>query len=176
MKEITAETRWLLAARSASRLPVLCTAVLRTRLGEAYDDHLTEEIWCHLGDEACDLAKGLGLQVDTADRLAEGLLEILRTLFGSEFRWEILDLPQDRAVILINRCPILMRALELGEGSPEIFHPCLAFCVSAAESLHQDFSVRFIRAMCLGDRNCELRIAKKEELEKNERVDNRNSG
>jgi hypothetical protein len=160
------EKRWQIAARSASSLPVLCTAILRTRLGEAYDDHLVEEIWYYVGDQASDIAKGLDLAVHPVDRLASSLLEILRILFGQEFRGEILDLDPDRAVILINRCPILMRAMELGEQSPAFFHPCMACCVSATESLHPDFSIRFIRAMCLGDKNCELRVGKKEELEK----------
>jgi hypothetical protein len=166
MKDITPEMRWQLAARSASRLPVVCTAVLRMRLGDAYDDHLAEEIWCHVGAEASDIAKGLDLPVSPADRLAGSLLEIVRTLFGSEFRGEILDLAADRAVLLITRCPILLRAMEMGECSSEFFHPCLAFCVSATEALHADYSVRFIRAMCLGDKNCELRLAKKSELER----------
>jgi hypothetical protein len=166
MKDISMEMRWQIAARSASSLPVVCTAILRTRLGTAYDDHLVEEIWCHVGDEASAIAKGLDLAVKPADRLASSLLEILRILFGQEFRGEILDLDSDRAVVLINRCPILMRAMELGEHSPAFFHPCMACCVSATESLHSDFSVRFIRAMCLGDKNCELRVGKREELDK----------
>jgi hypothetical protein len=161
--------RWHLAARSASRLPVLCTAVLRTRLGDAYDDHLTEEIWYHVGAGALEIAKGLDLPLNPADRLAASLLEVLRILFGLEFRGEILELAPDRAVLLINRCSILVRAMEMGERSPAIFHPCLAFCVSATENLHPDFSARFIRAMCLGDKNCEMRIAKKEELEQAEK-------
>lgn len=163
------EMRWQIAAKYASSLPVLCTIILRMRLGNAYDDHLVEEIWCHVGDKASDIAKGLELAVSPVDRLASSLLEVLRTLFGPEFRGEILDLDADRAVMLINRCPILLRAMELGEYSPSIFHPCLAFCVSATEALHKDFSLRFIRAMCQGDKNCELRLGKKEELEKTEK-------
>ncbi len=166
MKEISPELRWQLAARSASRLPVLVTAVLRTRLGEGYEDHFAEEIWCHVGAEASDIAKGLDLPVRPADHLAGTLLEILRILFGPEYRGEILDLAPERAVLLIGRCPLLLRALEMGESSSVFFHPCLAFCVSATEALHAEYSVRFIRAMCLGDKNCELRIAKKAELEK----------
>jgi hypothetical protein len=166
MKEISPELRWQIAARSASRLPVLCTAILRLRLGDAYDDHLAEEIWCHVGAEAPDIAKGLDLPVSPADCLAESLLEITRILFGAEFRGEILDLAPDRAVLLISRCPILRRAREMDEGSSGFFHPCLAYWVSATEALHSGYSVRFIRAMCDGDKNCELRVGKKEELEK----------
>jgi hypothetical protein len=170
MREISPELRWQLATRSASRLPVLATAVLRTRLGEDYEDHFAEEIWCHVGAEASDIAKGLDLPVRPADQLAGSLLEILRILFGPEYRGEILDLAPERAVLLIGRCPLLKRALEMGESSSAFFHPCLAFCVSATESLHAEYSVRFIRAMCLGDKNCELRVAKKAELEKTEQV------
>jgi hypothetical protein len=169
MKDISPQLRWQIAARSASRLPVLCTTILRMRMGDAYDDHLAEEIWCHVGAEASDIAKGLDLPLSPADQLAGSLLEIQRIIFGSEFRGEILDLAPERAVLLINRCPILVRAMEMGESSADFFHPCLAFCVSATEALRAEYSVRFIRAMCLGDKNCELRIAKKAELERTER-------
>ena len=169
MKDITPETRWHIAAKSASRLPVLCTAILRARLGESYDEHLVEEIWCHVGAEASDIAKGLDLPVSPADRLAESLLEVLRTIFGPEFRGEILELAPDRAVILIKRCPILVRTMEEEERTPGIFHPCLAFCVSATEALHPEFSARFIRAMCQGDRNCEMRLSRKQEFEEAEK-------
>jgi hypothetical protein len=164
MKELPAETRWHIAARCASSLPVLYSYLLRERMGEEFD-HLVEEIWCQIGSQAQELAAGLDLPVDSVEHLAATLLEILRTLFGPEFRGEILDLSSERAVILINRCPFLMRSRELGEISPAIFHPCLAFCVSATETLHRDFSTRYIRAMCMGDKNCELRIARKETFE-----------
>ncbi len=168
MRETAPDLRWQIAARSASRLPIICTTVLAARLGDAYDDHLAEEIWSHLGEESSDLAKGLDLPVTPADSLAGTLLEILRILFGPEFRGEILDLAPDRAVLLISRCPFLMRALEAGERSSAFFHPCLAFCVTATETLHSEYTLRFIRAMCLGDKNCELRLGKMTELEKYE--------
>jgi hypothetical protein len=167
MRDIPPETRWQIASISASILPVLCTSILRKRLVKDCD-HLAEEIWCNVGAEVAAIAKGLDLPVNPADQLATSLLEILRTVFGIEFRGEILDLSTDRAVILIRHCPFLIRSMELGEGTAAIFHPCLAFCVSATEALHRDFSVRFVRAMCMGDRNCEMRVAKKEDLERTE--------
>ncbi|MDD1675214.1 MAG: hypothetical protein LUQ17_00825 [Methanomicrobiales archaeon] len=165
MKETSAEIRWQIASKSASSLPVLYTIILRDYFGEE-SDRIAEEVWCHAGSGVSELATGLDLATDPADRLASGLLEILQTLFGTEFRGEILDLSSDRAVLLINRCPFLLRSVEFGRPTPAIFHPCMAFCVSATETLNGDYSVRFIRAMCMGDKNCELRVASKEYLDK----------
>ncbi|MDD1673815.1 MAG: hypothetical protein LUP99_05345 [Methanomicrobiales archaeon] len=165
MREISSDTRWHIAARSASSLPVLYAVVFRGRMGEECD-HLVEEVWCQVGGEVQEIAKGLNLPVTPAERLAASLLEIARTLFGPEFRGEILDLSPDRAVILMNRCPFLIRTREMGVNSSVVFNPCLAFCISATETLHKDYSVRFIRAMCMGDRNCEIRMARKDLLEK----------
>jgi hypothetical protein len=169
MKDISPELRWQIASRFASLLPVVSTTVLPMRLGDAYHDHLVEEIWCHMGSEASEIARCLDLPISPADQLAGSLLEILQTVYGREFRGEILDLTPVRAVLLISRCPLLLRAMEMGEHSSAFFHPCLAFCVSATGALHNEYSVQFIRAMCDGDKTCEMRIAKREELEKAER-------
>jgi hypothetical protein len=165
MKEIAPETRWQIAAKSASLLPVLYSIVLRQELGETFDRRV-EEVWCHCGGEVREIARAFEMPTAPADRLAASLLEILRTLFGTEFRGEIVDLDPERAVVLIKTCPFLLRALEMEEHLQVIFHPCMAFCFSAVETLNKDFSSRFVRAMCMGDKNCEIRIARKDSTNK----------
>ncbi len=160
MKEIPPETRWQITARALSLLPVLYSIVLREDLGEEFDRRV-EEVWCHCGGEAKEIAGAFEMANSPADQLAAALLEILRTLFGTEFRGEILDLDPERAVVLIKTCPFLMRAYELEENPEVILHPCMAFSFSAVETLNKDFTVRFVRGMCMGDRNCELSITRK---------------
>ena len=87
MKETSAEIRWQIASKSASSLPVLYTIILRDYFGEE-SDRIAEEVWCHAGSGVGELATGLDLATAPADRLASGLLEILQTLFGTEFRGE----------------------------------------------------------------------------------------
>lgn len=161
MREISPEMRWQIAAKSASLLPVLYSIVLRQEIGETYDRHV-EEIWCHCGGEVGEIARAFELPVTPADRLAASFFEILRILFGTEFRGEIMDLDPERAVILIKTCPFLMRAREMEEEMPVIFHPCMAFSFSAVETLNRDWTTRFVRAMCMGDKNCEIRIGRKD--------------
>lgn len=167
MKELTPEVKWQIAAKSASSLPVIYGIVLRDIVGEEYD-RIVERIWFHWGAEAREIAQACNLKVSPAPKLAATLLEILKLLFGPEFRGEVLELPNERSVLLIKLCPFLMRCRELGENPLVIFHPCMAFSISATESLNKDFSLRFIRGMCMGDRNCEVRIARRESLESND--------
>lgn len=167
LDEMTPESRWLVAAKFACRLPVLYGILMRDAVGETYDRRV-EELWCHCGEEVLEIARAADLKVSSADRLAHSLLKILTILFGPEFRGEILDLSGDRAVILMKKCPFLLRCLECGGSTGTVFHPCMAFSISAVESLHKDFSLRYVRAMCLGDKNCEIRVVKKSLLEEEE--------
>jgi hypothetical protein len=126
------------------------------------------------GAEAKEIALACNLKVSPPPKLAGTLLEILKVLFGTEFRGEVLELSEERSVLLIKLCPFLMRCRELGESPSVVFHPCMAFSISAIESLNKEFSLRFIRGMCMGDKNCEIRIARRESLERDDTQANRN--
>ncbi|MDD1672171.1 MAG: hypothetical protein LUO82_04150 [Methanomicrobiales archaeon] len=167
LDEMTPESRWRVAAKFSCRLPVMYGILMRDAVGETFDRRV-EELWCYCGEEVLEIARAAGLKVTPADRLSSSLLKILTILFGPEFRGEILDLSSDRAVLLMKKCPFLLRCLECGSSTSTVFHPCMAFCISATESLNKDFSLRFVRAMCLGDKNCEIRVVKKSLLEKEE--------
>jgi hypothetical protein len=58
---------------------------------------------------------------------------------------------------------------EEGFGEPgPAFNRCLAFFIAAVEALNPAYTLRFVRSACQGDRNCEMKIARKDIVESDE--------
>jgi len=158
-RNISDTTKWHLAAECAAHLPALYDAAFRPVVGAGYDE-IEQEIWMELSVMASDIAHNLKLPTGTVNDLARTLRTIMIVLFGPGFRNESLDVADDAAVIVVKRCPLLDHGYPLnGEGS-KTFHKCMAFTLTAVPRLNKDYSARFVRTMCTGDRQCEVKISR----------------
>lgn len=164
---LSPEQKWQAVTRFATALPVLYDIMFRERVGEEYDA-LEQQVWVHLAAVAQDFAAGLGLPSGDAGEIMETLGAILLAFFGPEFRMEDIPIDQGRAVLMIKRCPFVIRGAELGAGPENLLPRCLAFSIATVESLNPAFTLRFVRSMCMGDRTCELKVMRREDAERDD--------
>ena len=160
---IPEEMRWQAAARIASVMPVLYRMVFHDLAGDQYDE-LEQQVWVFLAKEAKTLAAGFRLPTGTAQELASTLSVITTVFFGPETTAEVASFEKDRAVLMVKRCPFLMREAEFRSEPGAVFNRCLAFSIAAVEALNPEYTLRFVRSACQGDRNCEMKIATKNTL------------
>jgi hypothetical protein len=161
LDSIPDEVKWRTAAEFSAQLPALYDRAFRSTVGERYDE-IEQEIWMALGETAFALAKNFSLPVGTARELAETMRTVMIILFGPEFKSETLEVTKDGAVIIIKRCPILAAGYDAGTDGDRTFRKCMAFTLTGVHRLNRDFSARFVRTMCSGDRQCEIKVAKSE--------------
>jgi hypothetical protein len=164
LKEIPEEVRWRLAAEFAARLPAIYEAAFRSLAGEKYDE-IEQEVWMELSRSAREIARYLSLPAGNAKQLAETMRIILVILFGPGFSNEALEVAPDRSVIIMKRCPLLDHGSAHGRPIYPAFHRCMAFTLTAVPLLNKNYSARFVRTMCSGDRQCEIKIAAAEKPE-----------
>lgn len=162
--EIPDKTKWQIAARIASSFPVMYDSAFRPSLGEEYDS-LEQDIWIHLGREAARVARSLSLPAGNSQEIASTVVTIFSIFFGPETKEERARFEGDRAVIMVKRCPFLTRDMEMRRDPVHLFSKCLAFAITATETLNPDYTLRFVRSMCMGDRNCEMKIVRKDALD-----------
>ena len=165
---IPEEMRWKIAAKIASMLPVTYGMVFRDIIGAEYD-RLEQQVWVALAHEAKVVAWTFSLPVGTARELSS-TLDILNTVFfGPEIKSEQVSFESDHAVLLVRKCPLMLREQELHASSGDVFNRCLAFSIAAIEELNPEYTLRFVRGMCHGDRNCEMKIITKKAAEEAEK-------
>jgi hypothetical protein len=160
LKDIPYETRWRLAAEFCARLPAMYEAAFRPVAGERYNE-IEQELWMELAKAASGIVHSLSLPVHSAKALAESVRIVMVCIFGPEFKNETLEVSDDRAVILVKRCPFPGHATTGGEADNPVFRRCMAFTLTAVPVLNSGYSARFVRTMCTGDRQCEIMIQKK---------------
>ena len=165
LRDIPEGTRWQIATRILSSLPIMYDMAFREAVGEKYDE-LEYQVWLELGKDAMDISKAFHLPVSTAAEVANDLRLITRIIFGAEFRYEVLEISEDRATLLTKTCPFLGSTYEYGGTATHLFPKCLAFSVAVVETLNPRFTVRFVRSLCMADRSCEMAILTKEEAKK----------
>jgi hypothetical protein len=161
LDSIPDDVKWRTAAEFSAQLPALYDRAFRDTVGERYDE-IEQEIWMAVAETAFAIAKNLSLPVGTARELAETMRTVMVILFGPEFRTETLEVSKDRAVIIIKRCPLIAASYDAGTDGDRTFRKCMAFTLTGIPRLNRDFSARFIRTMCSGDRQCEIKVAKSE--------------
>jgi hypothetical protein len=165
LRDIPEGTRWQIATKILSSLPIMYDIAFREAVGEKYDE-LEYQVWLELGKDAMDIAEAFHLPVSTAAELAGDLRLITRVIFGAEFRYEVLEISEDRATLLTKTCPFLGSTYEYGGAAKHLFPKCLAFSVAVVETLNPKFTARFVRSLCMADRTCEMAILTKEEAKK----------
>ena len=159
--EIPDSTRWQIASRLASRLPVMYDFVFRERVGEQYDE-LEQDIWIEIGKMSKEVADALRLPLNTAPEIAEALRIIATIFFSADYAIEHLPIAEDRSVLRVTRCPFVFREMEIRGRTGPIFSRCLTFAITSVEALNPEYTLRFVRSLCMGDRTCELKVVKKE--------------
>jgi hypothetical protein len=165
LRDIPDGTRWQIATRILSALPVMYDMAFRETVGKTYDE-LEYQVWMELGKDALDIAKAFQLPVTRASELARALRLITVLIFGPEFRYEVLEISEDRATLLTKTCPFLGSTYEYGGTAKHLFPKCLAFSVAVVETLNPKFTARFVRSLCMADRTCEMTVLTKEEAKK----------
>jgi hypothetical protein len=158
------EVRWLAASRVASVMPVLYRMAFRDLAGDRFDE-IEQQVWVFLAQEAKTLAAVCNLPTGTARELASTLSFITTTFFGPETTAEVASFEGDRAVLMVKRCPFLLREEEFRAEPGGVFNRCLAFSIATIEALNPDYTLRFVRSACQGDRNCEMKITTQAALE-----------
>lgn len=162
---LSPELKWQITSRLVASLPVMYDITFREAVGDRYDV-LEQEIWIHLAREAKTVAESAHLPFADARDLVYTLRTISRAFFGADFRAEEVPINPERSVLMIKRCPFLLRELEMRAGTEHPLSRCLAFSIAAIEALNPAYTLRFVRSMCTGDRTCELKIMKREDVEK----------
>jgi hypothetical protein len=162
------EMRWLVAAKIASLLPVTYGLVFRDVVGADYD-RCEQQVWVALAHEAKIVARTFSLPVGNARDLSSTLDIIITLFFGPDIKSENIWFENDRAVLLLRKCPMMLREKELHAPPGDVFNRCLAFSIAAIEELNPEYTLRFVRCMCQGDRNCEMKIITKKEADEAEK-------
>jgi hypothetical protein len=161
---IPEEIRWHIAAKIASMIPVAYGMAFRDTIGADYD-RLEQQVWVALAHEAKIVARTFSLPVGTARELSSTLDILTSVFFGPEFKTEQVSFESDRAVLLVRKCPLMLREQEFHAPPGKVFNRCLAFSIAAIEELNPEYTLRFVRGMCQGDRNCEMKIITKKAAE-----------
>jgi hypothetical protein len=161
--DIPDSAKWLIASRLASRLPVMYDIAFRKKVGDEYDE-IEQDIWIETGKEAKSVADAFKLPVKTAPELAKTYRTISKIFFSPDYNMEHISIEEDRSVVRVTKCPFIFREMEMRGNTEPLFSKCLAFSISAIETLNPDFSLRFVRSMCMGDKACEMKIVRKETL------------
>lgn len=161
LNSIPDDVKWRLAAEFSAKMPFLYDRAFRAELGDRYDE-IEQEVWMEAATSAFEIAKTLALPVGTAKDLAETMRIVMVILFGPEFRSEVLEVSKDGAVIVIRRCPFLSGRIDADSTGGHAFRKCMAFTLTAVPRLNNGFSARFVRTMCTGDRQCEIKVRKAE--------------
>jgi hypothetical protein len=168
LKSIPDEVKWRLAAKMVALLPAVYDRAYRGVVGEKYDE-IEQEIWMELSRMALDIVRDLSLPTSNARELAESMRIVMVILFGPDYKSETIEVSKDGAVVLIRECPLLESGHNLGVGGPSTFHKCMALTLTTVPLLNKGYSARFVRTMCTGDRQCEIKIEEAKQPGKDER-------
>ncbi len=164
LKSIPDDIKWRLAAECAARIPALYDVAFRKVIGERYDE-IEREIWIELSSMAVTTARDLGLPVKNSHDLAESMRTVMTILFGPDCRSETIDVSEDGSVILIKRCPFLDTGYRMGMNGEQTFPRCMALTLLTVPSLNKEYMTRYVRSMCTGDRQCEIKISREKKPE-----------
>ena len=167
LKSIPDDVKWRLAADCAARLPALYDMAFRKVLGEKYDE-IEQEIWIELSCRASTIVKDLKLPVKNAHDLAESMRTVMIILFGPDYKSETIDVSEEGAVILIKRCPFFDTGYECGAMGEHTFPRCMALTLTMVPALNKEYFARYVRSMCTGDRQCEIKVNSEKKSETTE--------
>ncbi|WP_342679552.1 hypothetical protein [Methanofollis sp. UBA420] len=163
IEEIPPLARWRFATRAASLLPALYARALRE--GEGTPDEREQVIWYEVGRGVREIAETFAFPTATAEEICEVFRAGAVVLFGPDFRISILATSPERATVVVKACPYTRCLAGAGCDADTAFSWCLPFAISAVEHLNPAFTLRFVRARCMGEAQCEMTVRRKEEGE-----------
>ena len=167
LRSIPDDVKWKISARGAARLPAMYEVVFAPIAGDRYDE-LEQEIWVEFSKFGFDIARSLQLPITSAEDLAQSMSIVRAILFGPDYKDEVMEVGDDGSVVIVRQCPFVAEAAGRGASPDRAFKRCLAFTLSTQKSLNPEYKSRFVRAMCMGDRQCEIKVDKEEEGKKKE--------
>jgi hypothetical protein len=168
LKSIPDEVKWRLAAKLAALLPALYDRAYRDVVGEKFDE-IEQEIWMELSRMVLDIVRDLSLPTSNAIELADSMRIVMVILFGPEYTSETLGISRGGAVVIVKRCPLPASSHDSGAGGISTFHKCMVLTLTTVPLLNKAYSARFVRTMCTGDRQCEIKIEEAKQPVKSER-------
>lgn len=151
------DMKWQIAAHMVSTLPLLYDRVFRDIVGEDYD-LVEQQIWISIAGEAAKVAASFRLPTGNAEELAQTLGLISVIFFGPDMRSEQVRISPERSVLVMKRCPFEVSATKIQMGGERLFHRCMAYSIAAIEAMNPDYTLRFVRSMCMGDGHCEMKV------------------
>lgn len=165
LRSVPDETKWRIATEYAACLIGAYEQVFAPVVAGRYPE-LEEEIWIRMAPVSAEIARSLRFPLETARDLAESLRLVNSLVSGPDYKDEIIDVGKDGAVVIIRVCPVLA-----GDRCPSVrgdgtFHRCMAFTLASQKTMNPKYTSRFVRAMCMGDRQCEIKIEREKEPEK----------
>ena len=167
LRSIPDDVKWKISAKGAARLPAMYEVVFSPVAGDRYDE-LEQEIWVEFSKFGFDIARSLQLPITSAEDLAQSMSIVRAILFGPDYKDEVMEVGDDESVVIVRHCPFVAEAAGMGASPDRAFKRCLAFTLSTQKSLNPEYKSRFVRAMCMGDRQCEIKVDKEEEGKKKE--------
>jgi len=167
LKSIPDGVKWRLAAKLAALLPALYDSAYRGVVGKKYDE-IEQEIWIELSRMASEIVHDLSLPTSNPGELADSLRIVMGILFGPDYTAETLETSHGGAVVLVKRCPLPDSGLDRGAGDPSTFHKCMVLTLTTIPLLNKGYSARFVRTMCTGDRQCEIKIEETKQTDNDE--------
>jgi len=165
LKDIPDAVRWKYAAGCAARLPALYEIAFHEAVGEKFGA-LEQEVWMELARIVQTIVEECSLPVRNANEIAHAMQIATIVLFGPEYGGEVMEVSDDRAAIIIRRCPFLYHSFSLSANHERTFARCMALTLTGVPLLNKNYTARFVRTVCTGDRQCEIKIEKKPEEEK----------
>ncbi len=169
LKSIPDGVKWRLAARLAALLPALYDSAYRHIVGEKYDE-IEQEIWMEISRMVSDIVHDLSLPNGSAGEIGDSIRIVMGILFGPDYTAETLEISHGGAVVLVKRCPLPDSSLEREAGDTSTFHKCMVLILTTVPILNKGYSARFVRTMCTGDRQCEIKIEEVKEPGKDEHM------
>ena len=160
LKDIPDNVRWRYAATCAAKLPVLYEIAFREALGPQFAA-LEEDIWREIAKMVRDIVHTSSFPTRNAKEIALALQNATIILFGPEYGGETMEVTNDGAVVIVKRCPFLVHSYTLALDHERAFSRCMALTLTAVPLLNKDYTARFVRTMCTGDRQCEVKIERK---------------
>jgi hypothetical protein len=157
LKDIPDEVKWRYAAKLAALLPALYDSAFRPAVGKKYEE-IEQEIWRGISCVVFDVVSDLSLPISTANEVADSLRVVMAILFGPDYKSETLEISKSGAVVLVKRCPLPASGTSSCAGDMKTFHKCMALTLTTVPQLNKNYSARFVRTMCTGDRQCEIKI------------------
>jgi len=162
LRSIPDDVKWKISAKGAARLPAIYEVVFSPVVGKRYDE-LEQEIWVEFSKFGFDIARSLHLPITNAENLAQSMSIVRAILFGPDYKDEVMEIGDDGAVAIVKHCPFVDEAAGIGASPDRAFKRCLAFTLSTQKIMNPEYKSRFVRAMCMGDRQCEIKIDKEED-------------